>query len=238
MPLRPTTTRSRRERSSMRSAWALTHMLETEAPRSTTRTRLRTTPRCCASTVIRSSSAITGLRSARCNCSAGSSATLAQLTFRIPSRWRLWSRRSTRPTYPVLDGFEHGGRRRCEPVCSHGTEGRRKRRPCWMNVLKREPHNAAAVEAMGSLCYARHDEACAKQWYGEAVRLNSASYVALYFYANASMEDRDTGHDAEIESSLRSAMRLAPGYAPAYDCPCALRRAAEQKPAGSACDEP
>ncbi|MES2393758.1 MAG: hypothetical protein V4555_19125 [Acidobacteriota bacterium] len=85
-------------------------------------------------------------------------------------------------------------------------------------VLKRDPHNAAAVEAMGSLCNARHDGVCAKKWYGEAVQLNSASYVALYFYANASMEDRDTGHDAEIESSLRSAIRIAPSYAPAYDC--------------------
>jgi tetratricopeptide (TPR) repeat protein len=84
-------------------------------------------------------------------------------------------------------------------------------------ILEREPHNADAVEAMGSLCYARRDEPCARKWFAEAVRLNSASYVALYFYANAAMLDQDVSHDAAIESSLRLAIQLAPSYAPAYD---------------------
>jgi tetratricopeptide (TPR) repeat protein len=85
-------------------------------------------------------------------------------------------------------------------------------------TLRTNPNHPLTHEAMGSLCYALHDAACAKKWFGEAIQLNAASYVALYFYANAALEDNDVGHDAEIESSLRSAIRLAPDFAPPYDC--------------------
>ncbi|MES2393759.1 MAG: hypothetical protein V4555_19130 [Acidobacteriota bacterium] len=83
-------------------------------------------------------------------------------------------------------------------------------------VLRDDPKNALAVESMGSLCYARHDAACAVKWYGQAIQLNSGSYVALYFYASMAMRD-GSGNDDEIESSLRKAIQLAPSYAPAYD---------------------
>jgi tetratricopeptide (TPR) repeat protein len=83
-------------------------------------------------------------------------------------------------------------------------------------TLAADPNNALAHESMGSLCYMQHDESCAKKYYGEAIQLDSGSYLAHYFYAVMSMQD-GTGHDGEIESSLRTAIKLNPTFAPPYD---------------------
>ena len=85
------------------------------------------------------------------------------------------------------------------------------------SVLAEDPKNALAHETMGSLAYRDHDIATAKKWYGEAVQLNSQSYMANINFAIFSLMDRDTGNDALIESSLRQAIKLEPGLAPAYD---------------------
>ena len=84
-------------------------------------------------------------------------------------------------------------------------------------VLSQDPKNALAHETMGSLAFHEHDIAAAKKWYGEAVQLNSQSYMANINFAIFSLMDRDTGNDALIESSLRQAIKLEPGLAPAYD---------------------
>jgi len=57
----------------------------------------------------------------------------------------------------------------------------------------------------------------ARKWYGEAVQLDSQSYLAHYYYAMMSMRFDRTGQDAQIESSLRACIKLNPGFAPAYD---------------------
>jgi len=84
-------------------------------------------------------------------------------------------------------------------------------------VLAEDPKNALAHETMGSLAFRDHNIATAKKWYGEAVQLNSQSYMANINFAIFSLMDRDTGNDALIESSLRQAIKLEPGLAPAYD---------------------
>ncbi len=84
-------------------------------------------------------------------------------------------------------------------------------------VLRDDPNNAIAHETMGYLKYRERDLQAARKWYGEAVKLNSQSYLAHYYYAAMSMGPTGQGQDPEIESSLRTCMKLNPDFAPAYD---------------------
>ena len=84
-------------------------------------------------------------------------------------------------------------------------------------TLRDDPKNAPAHEAMGLLKFREGDTAAAKKWYGEAVHLDSHSYLAHYYYAMMSLQAGDTGHDEEVESSLRAAIKLNPAFAPSYD---------------------
>jgi tetratricopeptide (TPR) repeat protein len=83
--------------------------------------------------------------------------------------------------------------------------------------LRDDPNNALAHETMGFLKFREHDIPAAKKWYGEAVQLDSHSYLAHYYYAVMSLQSRDKDHDAEIESSLRTSIKLNPSFAPSYD---------------------
>jgi len=85
------------------------------------------------------------------------------------------------------------------------------------STLHDDPQNALAHETMGYLKFREGDVPAARKWYGEAVRLDSQSYLAHYYYAVMSMGAGDPGQDPEIESSLRTSMKLNPGFAPAYD---------------------
>ena len=97
------------------------------------------------------------------------------------------------------------------------------------STLRDDPKNALAHETMGYLKFREGDMEAARKWYGEAVRLDSQSYLAYYYYAVISMRSAgrsggtsggrsgDAGEDAEIESSLRTCMKLNPDFAPAYD---------------------
>lgn len=84
-------------------------------------------------------------------------------------------------------------------------------------ILRNDPKNALAHETMGALAWRDNNSAQAKKWYGEAVKLDSQSYVAYFNYASYSMADGDTSNDETIESSLRTAIRLEPSFAPSYD---------------------
>jgi len=85
------------------------------------------------------------------------------------------------------------------------------------STLQEDPNNALAHEAMGFLKFREGDIAGAKKWYGEAVKLDSHSYLAHYYFASMSLHEGDRDHDQEIESSLRTAIKLNPEFAPAYD---------------------
>jgi tetratricopeptide (TPR) repeat protein len=84
-------------------------------------------------------------------------------------------------------------------------------------TLRDEPNNALAHESMGYLKFREGDVRSAKKWYGEAVALDSHSYLAQYYFGAMSLQLGERDHDATIESSLRSSIKLNPGFAPAYD---------------------
>jgi tetratricopeptide (TPR) repeat protein len=84
-------------------------------------------------------------------------------------------------------------------------------------VFKADPNNVPARETMGYLeLHDRHMDA-ARKWYAEAVKLGSLNYLAHYYFATLSIGRSDLEQDKEIESSLRTAIRLNPRYFPAYD---------------------
>jgi tetratricopeptide (TPR) repeat protein len=83
--------------------------------------------------------------------------------------------------------------------------------------LRDDPKSALAHETMGYLKFREGDLPAAAKWYGEAVQLDSQSYLAHYYYAAMSMQSLDHDHDAQIESSLQTAIKLNPGFAPSYD---------------------
>ena len=85
------------------------------------------------------------------------------------------------------------------------------------SVLRDDPKNALAHETMGYLKFREGDIQAARKWYGEAVKLDSQSYLANYYYAAMSLGPGGPGQDPDIESSLRTCIKLNPAFAPAYD---------------------
>jgi tetratricopeptide (TPR) repeat protein len=84
-------------------------------------------------------------------------------------------------------------------------------------VMRDDPKSSLARETMGYLKFREGDIPSAKQWFGEAVQLDSGSYLAHYYFAVMSMSSGERGNDAAIESSLKTAIKLNASYAPAYD---------------------
>ncbi len=84
-------------------------------------------------------------------------------------------------------------------------------------ILKTDPNNVQARETMGSLEFRNGNREAARKWYGEAVKLDSKSYLANYYFGAMSMEGGKSDEDAAIESSLRATISLNPAFAPAYD---------------------
>jgi Tfp pilus assembly protein PilF len=84
-------------------------------------------------------------------------------------------------------------------------------------VLKADRDNVQAHETMGYLAFRSGDRDAARKWYEQAVKLDSQSYLAHYYFATMSMGGGDSENHAEVEASLRDAIRLNPSFAPAYD---------------------
>jgi tetratricopeptide (TPR) repeat protein len=85
------------------------------------------------------------------------------------------------------------------------------------STLRDDPTNALAHETMGYLKFREGDLQGATKWYGEAVKLDSQSYLAHYYYASMTMQSAGQSQDPQIETSLRACIKLNPGFAPAYD---------------------
>jgi tetratricopeptide (TPR) repeat protein len=91
-------------------------------------------------------------------------------------------------------------------------------RPILDRVLQEDPQNVSAHETMGFLeFHAGHLEE-ARKWYEQAVKLDSQNYMAHYYFAAISMNvAANSGNDAQVESSLRAAIKLNPSFAPAFE---------------------
>ena len=86
------------------------------------------------------------------------------------------------------------------------------------HVLQEDPNNVSAHETMGFLEFRQGHLDEAKKWYAKAVQMDSQSYLAHYYFAAMSMNGSATSsEDAQIESSLRSAIKLNSSFAPAFD---------------------
>jgi predicted Zn-dependent protease len=84
-------------------------------------------------------------------------------------------------------------------------------------ILKEDPNNVLAHETMGSLEMRAGHRDEARNWYGEAVKLDSKNYLAYYYFASLSMNAPSGPDDGAIEDSLRKAIQLNPRFAPSYD---------------------
>jgi tetratricopeptide (TPR) repeat protein len=85
-------------------------------------------------------------------------------------------------------------------------------------VLKDDPNNTLAHETMGQLEFRAGRMDQAQKWYEQAVKLDSRSYLANYYFAAIAMSrggSEDMG--SQIESSLQKAIKLNPSFAPSYD---------------------
>ena len=85
------------------------------------------------------------------------------------------------------------------------------------SVLLADPKNAQAYETRGFIAFRDGDQQAARKWFGEAVKLDSQSYLANYYFAAMSIGSAVSDQDTSIESSLRTAIRLKPSFAPSYD---------------------
>jgi len=91
-------------------------------------------------------------------------------------------------------------------------------RPLLDRVLQEDPQNVSAHETMGFLEFRAGHLDEARKWYGQAVKLDSQSYIAHYYFAAISMNaGASPGDDAQVEASLRAAIKLNPSFAPAFD---------------------
>lgn len=85
------------------------------------------------------------------------------------------------------------------------------------SVLKRDPNNAVACEDLGMLALRQNDQAEALKWFARAVKSDSKSYFAHYYFASMTMAQGGEEDGSSIEGSLRQAIALNPRFAPAYN---------------------
>jgi len=91
-------------------------------------------------------------------------------------------------------------------------------RALLQEALREDPNNEQAVESMGFLELQQDHTAESKKWFTRAVQLNSQSYLAQYYFAVMALRESATGPDAaQVETSLRAAIKINPNFAPAYD---------------------
>ncbi|HVN21052.1 MAG TPA: tetratricopeptide repeat protein [Dongiaceae bacterium] len=85
-------------------------------------------------------------------------------------------------------------------------------------VLEEDPKNVSARETKGYLAFRKGNTDEARKWYREAVQLDSQSALAHYYFGAMAMNSaKDAAEQAEVEASLRAAVKLDPTLAPAFD---------------------
>lgn len=92
-------------------------------------------------------------------------------------------------------------------------------RALLQQILRDDPNNTLAHETMGYLEFRNGNLDKAEDWYRQAVKLDSQSFLANYYFAAMAINRHDSGEEIskQIENSLRNAIKLNPAFAPAYD---------------------
>ena len=86
------------------------------------------------------------------------------------------------------------------------------------HVLQEDPNNVSAQETLGFMEFRQGHLEEARERYAKAVQSDSQNFLAHYYFAAISMNDPAAAADeAQIESSLRTAIKLNPSFAPTYD---------------------
>jgi len=86
------------------------------------------------------------------------------------------------------------------------------------HVLQEDPNNVSAQETLGFMEFRQGHLEEARQRYAKAVQFDSQNFLALYYFAAISINDPTAAADeTQIESSLRTAIKLNPSFAPTYD---------------------
>ena len=86
------------------------------------------------------------------------------------------------------------------------------------HVLHEDPKNVLAQETMGYLEFRQGHLEEARQRFAQAVQLDSQNFLAHYYFAAMSMNGSLAPSDEpQVESSLRTAIKLNPSFAPTYD---------------------
>ena len=85
-------------------------------------------------------------------------------------------------------------------------------------VLQGDPNNVLAHETMGYLEFREQHIDAARNWYAQAVKLDSQSFLAHYYFAAISMSGAmNETEQSQVENSLRASIKLNPNFAPSYD---------------------
>lgn len=86
------------------------------------------------------------------------------------------------------------------------------------HILRDDPKNVQAHETLGFLEFSESHFPEAKNWYQQAVELDSQNYLAHYYFAVISMQGPlDSDSEKQVENSLRQCIKLNPSFAPAFD---------------------
>jgi tetratricopeptide (TPR) repeat protein len=86
------------------------------------------------------------------------------------------------------------------------------------HVLHEDPKNVLAQETMGYLEFRQGHMEEARQRFAQAVQLDSQNFLAHYYFAAMSMNGSLAPSDEpQVETSLRTAIKLNPSFAPTYD---------------------
>ena len=85
-------------------------------------------------------------------------------------------------------------------------------------VLHDDPASVSARESLGLIAFRNDNYDEARKWYEQALKLDPGSLIANYYFAGAVIRKGlpDAALQSRAESSLRTAIKLNPSFAPAY----------------------
>jgi len=86
------------------------------------------------------------------------------------------------------------------------------------HILQEDPNSISAHETMGYLAFRQRHMDEARNWYAQAVKLDSQNFLAQYYFAAISMNGTVAPADeAQVENSLRASIKLNPSFGPSYN---------------------